>query len=193
MFNVLLDKYPDDYEGYPIDSDFQTGIKISQCLEDKELSEYERLAVACNLLFEVIPEDINVCIRGITWFLNGWVTDNHKKEDSRERVIDFDQDQWRIYSAFKSQYGIDLNTDKLHWFSFMGMLSNLEECAFTRVVEIRQKKITGKMTGDERRALKEAKLIYSIFNGSGSDLSVEEQKAVAEFMKYANINPKGSE
>lgn len=190
MFNVLLDKYPEDYKGYPIDSDFQTGIQISQCLEDEELSEYERVAVACQLLFKVFPEDINECIKGITWFLNGWETDNHKKSDSKERVIDFEQDQWRIYAAFKSQYGIDLNADKLHWFSFMGLLSNLEECAFTRIIGIRQQKITGKMTADERRALKEAKLIYSIRNASGNDLSQEEQKAVAEFMKYANIKPK---
>ncbi len=190
MFNVLLDKYPEDYKGYPIDSDFQTGIQISQCLEDNELSEYERLVVTCRLLFKIIPEDIVDCVNGITWFLNGWNTDNHKKSDNKERVIDFEQDQWRIYAAFKSQYGIDLNVDKLHWFSFMGLLSNLEECAFTRVLEIRQKKLTGKMTADERRALKEAKLIYSICNASQTDLSIEEQKAVSEFMKYANIKPK---
>ncbi len=191
MFNVLLDKYPEDYNGYPIDSDFQTGIQMSQCLEDGELSEYERIAVACKLLFKVMPDNISECIEGITWFLNGWATDNHKKSENKEQVIDFEQDQWRIYSAFKSQYGIDLNTDRLHWFSFMGLLSNLEECAFTRVIGIRQQKITGKMSADERRALKEAKLIYSIRNDSGTALSVEEQKKVEEFMKYANIKPKG--
>lgn len=191
MFNVLLDKYPENYKGYPIDSDFQTGIQISQCLVDDELSEYERVAVACKLLFKMMPENINECVEGITWFLNGWSTDNHKKSDSKEQVIDFDQDQWRIYAAFKSQYGIDLNTDKMHWFSFMGLLSNLEECAFTRVIGIRQQKITGKMSADGRRALKEAKLIYCIRNASGTTLSVEEQKKVEEFMKYANIKPKG--
>lgn len=190
MFNVLLDEFPEEYNGFRIDTDFQTGIQISQCLEDEELSEYERVAIACDLLYIDFPDTINECVEGLKWFLNSWNHDKHKEKDE-ERVIDFDMDQWRIYAAFKSQYGIDLNADKLHWFSFMGLLSNLEECSFTRVIEIRSREITGKMASAERRALKEAKVIYAIKNGTGEKpLSAEEQKAVAEFMKWAHIEAK---
>ena len=41
MFNILLDKLPSDYRGFPIDTDFQVGIQIMQVLEDRELSGQE--------------------------------------------------------------------------------------------------------------------------------------------------------
>lgn len=43
MFNILLDPLPTQYEGFPIDSDFQTGIQILQALEDPELTTQERI------------------------------------------------------------------------------------------------------------------------------------------------------
>ena len=199
MFSILLDELPTQWNGYDIDGDFQIGIQISQCMNDESLNPTERMMVAAGLLFgDSCPNKFEEITEALNWFLNGWNHDNTKasgkgassKKKSVE-TMDFDVDQWRIYAAFKSQYGIDLNVNKLHWFSFMGLLSNLEECAFTRVIGIRQQKITGKMSADERRALKEAKLIYSIRNDSETTLSVEEQKKVEEFMKYANIKPKG--
>ena len=51
MWNVLLDPLPEEWEGYPIDSDFQTGILISQCLVDSELTEYEKYATAIKSAF----------------------------------------------------------------------------------------------------------------------------------------------
>ena len=37
MFNVLLDPLPQEWNGYPIDTDFQTGIQINPCLGDETL------------------------------------------------------------------------------------------------------------------------------------------------------------
>ena len=51
MWNVLLDKFPTEYEGFRIDEAFQTGIQISQALQDPDLSDDERLAVALGLLY----------------------------------------------------------------------------------------------------------------------------------------------
>jgi hypothetical protein len=76
--------------------------------------------------------------------------------------MDFDIDQWRIYAAFRKQYGIDLNRQKLHFWVYMGLLSNLEECSFTRVVSIRDKKIDSKMSREEKNALSKAKKMYAI-------------------------------
>lgn len=39
MWNVLLDKFPTEYEGFRIDEAFQTGIQISQALQDPDLSD----------------------------------------------------------------------------------------------------------------------------------------------------------
>lgn len=100
-----------------------------------------------------------------------------------------DIDQWRIYAAFRQQYGIDLNVDRIHWFTFMGLLSNLQECAFTRVMDVRQKKITAKMSNEEKAALRKAKMVFEIKQPK-EVMSPEEKRQVDEFLKYANINRK---
>lgn len=164
MFNVLLDSLPQEWEGYPVDMAFETGIKISQCLVDEDLDERERLIVALSLMF---PEGVNLngkkADEALHWYLNGWNHDNIDKQDKNEVVVmDFDIDQWRIYAAFRAQYGINLNKAKLHFWEYMGLLSNLNECSFTQVVSIRSKKITAKMPAEERIALNKAKEIYRI-------------------------------
>ena len=190
MWNVLLDPLPDEWNGYPIETDFQTGIQISQCLADEELSETEKFYTAVMLLFpdeECRPDNVEAA-KALSWFLNEFHHDNNVGETSKIPVMDFNIDQWRIYAAFLSQYQIDLNTAEMHWFTFMGLLANLDECAFTNVMNIRQKKITAKMSVEERNAIKQAKRVFSIKPPKEEQLSPKEQKAVDDFMKYANIN-----
>lgn len=188
MWNVLLDPLPEEWHGYPIDFDFQTGIQISQCLVDDELSETEQFYTAVALLF---PDEDNrpmgnEAAAGLKWFLTEYHHDNNSEEKQSIPVMDFDIDQWRIYSAFLQQYHIDLNTAQLHWFTFMGLLANLDECTFVNVMNIRQKKITGKMTPEERKAILKAKRIFAIKPPKEERLTEVEQEAVDEFRQLLN-------
>lgn len=170
MFNVLLDKLPVEWNGYEIDGDFQIGVQISQCMTDEALNPTERIVTAAGLLFgDNGPKTYEEITEALNWFLNGWNHDNIKasgkgassKKKSVE-TMDFDVDQWRIYAAFKSQYGIDLNTEQMHFWTFMGLVSSLEECAFTRVVSIRERKIDSKMPKEEKTWLRKAKEMFRI-------------------------------
>ena len=193
MFNVLLDKLPTNYKGFLIDSDFQIGIQIWQIMEEEELSENEKLSFCLSLLFpdkdlkgnSLLVPDIQTAVEGLQWFLSDWYHDNPNNKD-KTKVTDYDIDQWRIYSAFRTQYGINLNTDKLHFWEFMGLLTTLDECAYTRVIGIRQQPIRPKMSAEEKKALKEAKAIYSL--DTREELTDEEQEAIDEFMKYVKGN-----
>lgn len=186
MWNVMLDPLPTEYKGYPIDSDYQTGIQIYQIFNDKELTKRERVATALHLLFfdnNKLP-DIETAQEGLEWFLSGWMHDNYKEKEKSVKVTDYDTDQWRIYAAFRSQYGINLNKDKLHFWEFMGLLTTLDECAYTRVIDIRTRKIDAKMSLSQKEALKEAKSIYQL-EAEEQELSIEEQNIVDNFLKYA--------
>lgn len=193
MFNVLLDKLPTDYQGYPIDSDFQTGIQIWQILQDDELSKNEKTGIALSILFLDKDEngnplpvpDIHTAIEGLQWFLSDWFHDRQNEKD-KTKVTDYDIDQWRIYSAFRNQYGINLNTDKLHYWEFMGLLTTLDECAYTRVIGIRQQKIKPKMSAEEKKALKDAKKIYSL--DTMEEITSEDQEVIDAFMKFVKGN-----
>lgn len=194
MFNVMLDRLPTEYNGYPINSGFRIGIQVFQIMNDSELSEMEQFYKSCELLFdtdgtEQYP-DIQTMQEGIQWFLSGWYTDNpvEDKKESR-RDMDYDVDQWRIFSAFLTQFGINLNEVDMHFWVFMGLLSTLEECAFTRIVDIRTKKIDPKMNLSDKEELRKVKERYALERVE-EQMTPQEKADYDNFMKYAKKGKK---
>ena len=189
MFNVLLDPLPDEWHGYNIDTDFQTGIQISQCMVDEEFSVRDRILMATVLLFpEAHPTDYKELLDSINWFLNGWrekiefkQQGNGRKAEKKKEApsMDFDIDQWRIYAAFLLQYRINLNTERLHFWVFMGLLANLEECVFTNVVKIREQKINPKMSKEEKEHLIKAKEAFKIQKEEDETEAEQEERQAA--------------
>lgn len=189
MFNVMLDKLPAEYKGYPINSDFRIGIQMFQAISDNELSEMEKMSKACELLFDVegVEEypDMATMQEGVQWFLSEWYTDNPvKSKEEQKKDMDYDVDQWRIFSAFLAQFGINLNTADMHFWAFMGLLSTLEECSFTRVMDIRTKKIDPKMSPSDKKELKEVKERYALEQVE-EEMTPQEKADYEAFMKYA--------
>ena len=170
MINALYESLPDNYEGYRIDTSYQTSIQVQDILNDEKLSVYEAVELAVSFLFgkDVLPNDI--WVDALEWWLNGWSHDNVIVENN-EKIMDFYQDQWRIISAFKNQYDIDLTDSEtdMHWWKFMGLLSTLNECAFTHACDIRGQTIDNDMTPKEKSRIRKLKQIYVIQN--------DEQKA----------------
>lgn len=188
MFSVLLDKLPTEYEGFPIDTDFGIGIQIMQALEDEELSQQEQIEAALSLLFLTedskgnplpIP-DAQTAVNGLVWFLTDWNHDNNKAED-KTKVTDWDIDQWRIYSAFRQHYGINLQKDSLHFWEFMGLLTTLPECAYTRIIDIRAKKITNKMGKEEKNMYMRLKEVYALKQPKAVEYTDEQKAAIDEY------------
>lgn len=188
MFNVLLDRLPTEYKGFAIDSDFRVGIQIMQVLDDGEMTKQEQIGTALSLLFPLEDEngnplpipDSQTAIEGLVWFLTDWNHDHNNKGD-KTRVTDYDIDQWRIYSAFRQHYGINLNTTKLHFWEFMGLLTTLPECAYTRVIDIRSKKITPKMGKEERKAYTELKKVYALDQTREAEYTDSQKEAIDDF------------
>ena len=210
MYNVLLDPLPEEWNGHQIDPAFQNGIQIMQLMEDEEITEREKVLLAADLLFLDPPETIQEALDGIVWFMGGWNTDRPDADEKKEDpVMDWDIDQWRIYSAFRKQYGIDLNNlgkhcvgyqlqDKklipvyedniLHFWAFMGLLTTLDDCAFTRVADIRAKKLEGKMDPKEKAFYRQAKKRYAIGRQEEREKETEEDiAAVEEFRRLAGL------
>ena len=181
-FNILLDPLPEEWKGKPIDSDFQIGIQIIWVMEDKKLSGMERWQQAGRLLFpEEMPETLEEVAEAVNWFMHGWQTDHYTGRSDGAKTLDFQMDQWRIWTAFLQQYRINLNTDKVHFWEFMGLLNNLNECTLNTVEEIRAKKLTGSMSKEERKYYTDAKKVYAIKDEKPKEYTEEEQEAIDEF------------
>jgi len=188
-FNIMLDPLPEYFEGFLIDTDFRTGIKLLMMMQDAKMTRVEKTMYATGLLFLPQKEmpDLETAIRGVEWFLTAWNMDKPGKSgEEKEKNVpltDFNVDQWRIFAAFLAQYGIDLNTAEMHFWVFMGLFSCLEESAYTRVVDIRQMKIPKKLSASEKKKLLEMKERYALEDPAALEEEAEMKAKRDAFLK----------
>lgn len=183
MYNALLDRLPEDYQGWLIRTDYRIGVQIQLCVSDSELSDSEKTAVALNLLYgNGVPPDIQTALDGLSWFLNcGANPEVPGGETTEEAVYSFEYDSGRIVSAFRKVFGIDITRERLHWFEFIPMLGDLSGTAFTSVIDIRttdDKEIDQKKRAEFLRMKKRFAL--------PKEYTPEENAVVSGFMKRWN-------
>ena len=136
MFNPLLDRLPEDYQGWLIRSDYRIGIQIQLCITDPNLSDSDKTATALSLLFGRGLPDLQTAVQGLGWFLA--CGNPQPLEPSEEPdVYSFELDAPRIVSAFKKVFHRDISRERIHWFEFVPMLADLSGTAFASVIDIR--------------------------------------------------------
>ena len=190
MYNMLTEKLPNKYKGYHINTDFKCGIKISLALDDWQLGDEERVLTALSLLYgEGIPDDMNVALDGLRWFLTcgkeadkASYSDIDDVDNAKESVnvkgddisFDFEVDASNIYAAFLKNYNIDLTKTDMHWFQFIALFSNLKNTSlndmmYYRTLDLSQYKGEQKA---EMKALKERYKIHKITKQQVENLKI---------------------
>ena len=190
MYNMLTEKLPTKYKGYHINTDFKCGIKISLALDDWQLGDEERVLTALSLLYgEGIPDDMNVALDGLRWFLTcgkeadkASYSDIDDVDNAKESVnvkgddisFDFEADASNIYAAFLKNYNIDLTKTDMHWFQFIALFSNLKNTSlndmmYYRTIDLSQYKGEQKA---EMKALKERYKIHKITKQQVENLKI---------------------
>lgn len=190
MYNMLTEKLPTKYKGYHINTDFKCGIKISLALDDWQLGDEERVLTALSLLYgEGIPDDMNIALDGLRWFLTcgkeadkASYSDIDDVDNAKESVnvkgddisFDFEVDASNIYAAFLKNYNIDLTKTDMHWFKFIALFSNLKNTSlndmmYYRTIDLSQYKGEQKA---EMKALKERYKIHKITKQQVENLKI---------------------
>ena len=190
MYNMLTEKLPTKYKGYHINTDFKCGIKISLALDDWKLGDEERVLTALSLLYgEGIPDDMNIALDGLRWFLTcgkeadkASYSDIDDVDNAKESVnvkgddisFDFEVDASNIYAAFLKNYNIDLTKTDMHWFQFIALFSNLKNTSlndmmYYRTIDLSQYKGEQKA---EMKALKERYKIHKITKQQVENLKI---------------------
>lgn len=189
-FNPLLDSFPTEYMGYPMNTDFRVGILLTKLFNSGKFTDEEKKIQALKIAYNDLPDDILLAWQGIEWFMSiGNNKCSNKEESTKELseddkedmvdsdgnklifdtdykessdVLDFDFDASRIYSGFLRTYGVDLTEVNMHFFKFMFMLADLDsDCSHSKVVEIRTTPLRDKK-GKERASYIKLKKIYEI-------------------------------
>ena len=150
----LYEPYPEavDVAGrrYPVLTDFRDWVMFSDLLKDPEITNRERLRTMLKYYRADIPLSGGDAVIGLCSFFlmksmeeakRILLPDSTGQEPVRRRkapVMDYHIDADCITAGFLQAYGIDLETDALHWWKFQDLLWNLpQESEFRRRIRYR--------------------------------------------------------
>ncbi|EDT26136.1 MULTISPECIES: bacteriophage Gp15 family protein [Clostridium] len=177
--NILIDLVPEEVEingvKYKIRSDFRTSILFELLMQDNDIEDELKLQQALKLYFPKLPptEDFEEALKKIIWFYGGGREEkevNSKKNNSSSRkeknIYSFEYDDEYIYSAFLSQYKVDLqDIDYLHWWKFKAMFKGLtEENTIVKIMKYRSIDLNSIKDKEERKFYKEMQELYALPN-----------------------------
>lgn len=180
--NILIDLLPDHVTikgvEYEINSDFRTSILFELLMQDKNISEEEKLISAIELYYKEVPGDLNEAINKIIWFYTcGKDAQSYKGTGKGKniQVYSFEHDAEYIYSAFLDQYRINLQqVDYLHWWEFKAMFKGLtEEKEIVKIMGYRSVDINKIKDKEQKAYYKKMKELYKIPSNISKD---EKQK-----------------
>lgn len=128
---------------YAIRSDYRVALLIFRAFEDNELNGYEKLAVCLECLYEEIPPDTEEAYKKASWFLDGG--DMPKSQRAPKKIIDWQQDEHYMFSALNKTAGREIRElGFMHWWTFLGLFSEMGEGLYSQIINIRRKKAKGK-------------------------------------------------
>lgn len=170
--NLLIDLVPDtvniDGEKYKINSDFRYSILFELLMQDKTLSDKEKIVNALSLYYPVCPENINEAINQMLLFYRCGkdieLSKGKGKGKSDIQIYNFEYDDEYIYAAFMDQYGIDLqDIEELHWWKFKAMFKSLkEDNEIVKIMQYRSVDLSNIKDKEEKAYYRKMKELHKI-------------------------------
>ena len=184
--NILIDLVPESVEidgiEYEIRTDFRVSILFEMMMQDAELSDKEKLLKALELYYPIIPGNVGEAIEKIKWFYRcgkDIVKSSNNSKGESIKIYDYEYDDDYIYSAFLSQYGVDLQDVKhLHWWKFKAMFKSLnEDNKIVKIMQYRNIDLSKIKDKEQNIYYRKMKKLYEI---PRSATEIEKNKAIEE-------------
>lgn len=173
--NILIDdmEYPDQVEvdgkKYEIRTNFRTSILFELMMQDNSLDARTKVRKGLELYYPIIPDDISAAVDAALWFYRcGREETTLQKRMAARRggsqIYSFEHDAGRIYAAYLSAYGIDLqDIAYMHWWRFRYLFESLpKDSEFIRAMEYRSVDINDKMSKEQKDFYKKMKRLYAL-------------------------------
>lgn len=170
--NLLIDVVPTSVniegEDYEINSDFRTSILFELLMQDYSISDLDKIHIALELYYPIIPNNINLSIEQMLWFYRcGKDITKSKgsgKGKSTTQIYSFEHDDDYIYAAFLNQYNIDLqDVENLHWWKFKAMFKSLkEDNEIVKIMGYRSMDLSKIKDKEQKAYYKKMKALYKI-------------------------------
>lgn len=162
---------------HKIRTDYRDILRIFEAFNDNGLSDKEKWTVALVIFYEDIPQNVDEAIKQFTWFLNRGADEGKK---TSKPLYDWEQDEQMIFQAVNKVAGKEVRElTYMHWWTFLGLFSEIGESMFSSVVNIRNKKNKGKsLEKHEREFYRDNKDIVDLKKRYSNEQLPEELRRV---------------
>ena len=149
-------------------------------LKDNSFDKKNKVLMALNLFYIDKPSDLQLAINEMFNFYTMEFLYTSKGKKSRrakpQKIYDWDHDQGYVYSAFLTQYGIDLQeVEYMHWWKFRFLFMSLnEDNKIVQMMSYRGINLSDIKDKNERKRYEKLKREYEI------PLPIEERKQLDE-------------
>jgi len=184
-----------DGTDYPVNYGFRTFILIEICIFDNALSDTDRVGTALELFYgENMPDDTAQAFEMMMWFYRGGKDEKKSKSKSKgssnsKRCYCFEQDAPFIYSAFQTQYKLDLQdiaSADLHWWKFKCMFESLnDDLKMSKIMSYRVTDTAG-MDKHQKKFYIDMKNLYALESETNADSKMALAKRDADMLKHIN-------
>lgn len=151
----------------PVDPDFRIMCEYSEAVSRNDSSGLTD--IASRFFFAGLPEGVTekaAAMAMTDFYAAGLAPGGGKKSSAMENPepsFDFEEDEAYFFAAFLSEYGIDLNTVKLHWFDFCALFRGLpDECRLKRIISIRSESLSDIKSPGEKARVRRLKGIFAL-------------------------------
>ena len=191
--NILLDYLPTSFsidgKKYEFNYDFRTSILFCLLMQDTELTEEQKILQGLQLYYPEIPDNVEEAYKKILYFYSrGKDIEDNKKVKQGKRIFkrnnnkayDFETDSDLIFSAFMTQYHINLNRENLHWWEFMSLFNSLkDDTEIVKIMNYRTIDVNTIEDKKERKTYKQLQDYYSLEN----TITTEEKQLLEQKLK----------
>ena len=129
-----------------IRSDYRAILDICAALDDPELGQRGKAAVALDIFYpsieDIPPEHYQEALDRCFWFIQGGDEETPRKAP---KLMDWKQDFKLIVAPINRVTGREIRSlDYLHWWTFLAAYYEIGDCLFAQVVRVREQKSRGK-------------------------------------------------
>lgn len=193
--------YPEyvEVEGklYKINTDFRNAIECNRIAEDETIGDFERALAIIYTLFGDEGISNSQHYEKLLEMAQKYLTCGKEldTDDNEKPDIDYIEDYSYIKTSFRSDYGINLDKEKMHWWEFFDLMNGLSNsefgdcCILNRIRNLRNYDLKDVTDSKEREKIKKAQEQVALkkYKKPKRKATDEQLKSAEEFIKALGL------
>ena len=184
-----------DGKQYKINTDFRVAIECGRVAEDDTIGDFERGLAIIYLLFGEEGINSQEHYEKLLELAQKYLLCGKEKDNSNEKPdMDFIEDYSYIKTSFRSDYGMKLDDEKIHWWEFMELMNGLSNseigncCILNRIRNLRNYDTKDIKDTKLKKEITEAKKKFELKKNQKPIKHTKEQKEkVNELLSKLNL------